>query len=220
MTSASLAFAEMIRPASIEQHGFAIIPFVLKAEEIETLLKYFIDLEPHRSRAGIRHLLRHPAVSQIANDPRMLGLAQSVLGHNAFPFRATLFEKSSEANWLITWHQDTALPLREKHEIPGWGPWSVKEGVTYAHAPAAALEQVIALRLHLDDSTDQNGPLRVIPGTHSNGVLHDYEVESIVAKSEPVTCAVAKGGVIVMRPLIIHASSKSQSDVPAACAAH
>ncbi|HET9365657.1 MAG TPA: phytanoyl-CoA dioxygenase family protein [Candidatus Angelobacter sp.] len=199
----------------IEQDGYAILANVLAPHEVEQLLVSLQDAESHhRSRAGIRHLLKHPAVSQIANDPRMLELSQSVLGHNAFPFRATLFDKSSEANWLITWHQDTALPLREKHEIPGWGPWSVKEGVTYAHAPASVLEKVVALRLHLDDSTDQNGPLRVIPGTHSNGVLHDSEVESIVAKSEPVTCTVAKGGVVVMRPLVIHASSKSQSDVP------
>jgi ectoine hydroxylase-related dioxygenase (phytanoyl-CoA dioxygenase family) len=144
----------------------------------------------------------------------MLGMAQSVLGNDAFPFKATLFDKSPDTNWLITWHQDTALPLRERIETPAWGPWSTKEGVVYAHAPASALEEVVALRLHLDDSTKDNGPLRIIPGTHRKGILTDPEVEVIVANNMAVTCLAPKGGVIVMHPLIIHASSKSQSDKP------
>lgn len=204
----------MIHLTSIDQTGFAIIPAVLKKEEIETLLENLASLESQRTRAGIRHLLGRPAIAQIATDPRMLGIAQSILGPDAFPFRATLFDKSPDANWLITWHQDTALPLQEKHEAHGWGPWSVKEGVIYAHAPAQALEKVIALRLHLDDSTVENGPLRALSGTHHGGVLTDQQVEAAASKIAPTTCIALQGGVIVMRPLIIHASSKSESAIP------
>src|SRR5262249_2437249 len=135
----------------------------------------------------------------------------AILGENALPFRATLFDKSPDSNWLITWHQDTALPLREKRESPGWGPWSVKEGVLYAHAPAAALSQVLALRLHPDDCTIDNGPLRILPGTHSMGVLNDDQVLDAAATHSPVECLVPQGGVLAMRPLIVHASSKSRS---------
>jgi ectoine hydroxylase-related dioxygenase (phytanoyl-CoA dioxygenase family) len=198
----------------VEQLGYAIVPNLLGAEEIQPLSASLESSDLPRSRAGIRHLLRHPAVAQVANNPRLLEIAQSILGENAFPFKATLFDKSSDTNWLIVWHQDTALPLQAKHETSGWGPWSVKEGVTYAHAPAMALEQVIALRLHLDDSTDENGPLRVLPGTHRKGVLSDEAVEAIVAHAAPTNCLVSRGGVILMRPLTIHASSKSQSESP------
>lgn len=167
-----------------------------------------------RSRAGARHVLRQPIVTQIAEDKRMLQLAQLVLGDSAFPFRATLFDKSPDANWLVVWHQDTALPLRDKRETSGWGPWSVKDGVRYAHAPASALEKVLALRVHLDDSTETNGPLRVIPGTHTKGVLNDEELFALDSETMPKTCTVKKGGVVAMRPLIAHASSKSQSRSP------
>jgi ectoine hydroxylase-related dioxygenase (phytanoyl-CoA dioxygenase family) len=197
----------------VEQQGYAIVPNVVTPEEAQELARHLEGSALPRSRAGIRHLLSHPAVMKVANDLRMLGVAQSILGDKAFPFKATLFDKSPDTNWLITWHQDTALPLREKHEISGWGPWSIKEGVAYAHAPAAALEKVIALRLHLDDSTNHNGPLRVVPCTHRKGVLSDQEVEIIVSNATPINCLVSKGGVIVMRPLIIHASSKSHSDI-------
>ena len=104
-------------------------------------------------------------------QPQMIDLAREVLGPDAFPFRATLFDKSPTANWLVVWHQDTALPLRERIDQPGWGPWSIKEGIDYAHAPATALSQVLALRVSCDDSTVDNGPLRVLPRTHTLGVL-------------------------------------------------
>lgn len=205
--------SHLICSAQVEQQGYAIVPNVLAPEEVRELARHLEVSDLPRSRAGIRHLLNHPAVMKAANDPRLVGIARSVLGDGAMPFKATLFDKSPETNWLITWHQDTALPLREKHEIPGWGPWSIKEGISYAHAPAIALEKVIALRLHLDDSSEENGPLRVVPGTHGKGVLSDIDVEAIVEESAPATCLVPNGGVIVMRPLIIHASSKSHSDI-------
>ena len=199
---------------NVSNDGYAILPQVLTSEEIDQLLSDLERSAAQRSRAGVRHLMTIPAVTKLANDHRMLGIAQAVLGNDALPFKATLFDKSPEANWLITWHQDTALPLCEKQEILGWGPWSTKEGVVYAHAPASALERVVALRLHFDDSNLDNGPLRVIPGSHCEGVLSDEQVEKIVDKGESVTCLVEQSGVIVMRPLIIHASSKSQSDRP------
>ena len=139
-------------------------------------------------------------------------LACSVLGPTAFPFRATLFEKSSKSNWLVVWHQDTALPLRQRSEASGWGPWSVKDSVNYAHAPAAALSQVLALRIHLDHSTAWNGPLRVLPATHTLGVLDDDRIHELVTEMTAVECLVPSGGILAMRPLLIHASSKSLAD--------
>jgi ectoine hydroxylase-related dioxygenase (phytanoyl-CoA dioxygenase family) len=198
----------------VANEGYAIVPQVVTAEEIEHLLSDLEASSAQHSRAGVRHLMRNPAVEKLAKDHRMIGLARCVLGDDAFPFKATLFDKSPDANWLITWHQDTALPLCEKVEALGWGPWSTKEGIIYSHAPASALERVVALRIHLDDSDQGNGPLRVISGSHRYGVLSDQQVETIVGKVEHVTCLIKQGGIIVMRPLIIHASSKSQSEDP------
>jgi ectoine hydroxylase-related dioxygenase (phytanoyl-CoA dioxygenase family) len=153
-------------------------------------------------------------VAELAGDPRLLALAQSVLGKSAKPYRATLFDKSPESNWLVPWHQDTVLPLRSRRAVPGWGPWSVKGGVLYANAPAAALERVIALRIHLDDSLADNGPLRVLPGTHRMGVLSQASIQALAASTPPHQCTVPAGGVISMRPLLVHASSKSVAALP------
>jgi ectoine hydroxylase-related dioxygenase (phytanoyl-CoA dioxygenase family) len=195
---------------AIEKDGFAILPRVLGNKEIERLLERISATAPRRSRAGIRHALRLSPVADLAQQPSVIECARAVLGPSAFPYRATLFDKSPKSNWLVVWHQDTALPLREHRETAGWGPWSVKEGVAYAHAPTAALEQILALRIHLDHSTTLNGPLRVLPGTHKLGVLDDDRVHELATKMPQVECPVPAGGILAMRPLLIHSSSKSQ----------
>jgi ectoine hydroxylase-related dioxygenase (phytanoyl-CoA dioxygenase family) len=151
--------------------GFAIVEAVLARTEVAELARILEKSDLDRSRADARHLMNHPAVSAVAADPRMLAIAARFLGETAIPYKATLFDKSPARNWLVSWHQDTVLPLCERREVPEWGPWSIKGGVTYALAPASALAQVVALRLHLDDSRADNGPLRVLPGTHTLGLL-------------------------------------------------
>jgi ectoine hydroxylase-related dioxygenase (phytanoyl-CoA dioxygenase family) len=191
--------------------GFDIIPGVLSSAEIDVLDSGLAAWPVKRSRAGVRHLLACPAVASIARDPRLLAIARRVLGADALPFGATLFDKSAEANWLVVWHQDTALPLRERRDAPGWGPWSTKEGVTYAHAPASALSRVVALRIHLDDSTEMNGPLRVLPGSHTLGVLSDPEIQNLAGEVPAHACVAPSGSIVMMRPLLVHASSKVAS---------
>lgn len=203
-----------IRREEIEERGFSIVPQLLEEEEVDRLLEQLSQAPLQRTRAGARHALSHRGVAALAEDSRLLELVRQVLGVSALPFRATLFDKSEDANWLVVWHQDTALPLQHRREVPGWGPWSVKSGVSYAHAPEDALTQVLALRIHLDDSTDENGPLRVLPGSHRMGVLSDDSIEAMTAQLDPVECLVPRGGVLLMRPLIVHSSSKSITKAP------
>ena len=198
--------------ALVARDGFAIIPDVVDDAELSLVLQKLSTPSLRRSRAGIRHLMSNPDVAALALDQRLLGIASEILSTEAFPFRATLFDKSPDANWLVVWHQDTALPLRCRKEAPGWGPWSVKEGINYAHAPTHALDRVIALRLHFDDSHIHNGPLRVLVGTHKLGVLTDEEVLQLSRERVPVDCLARLGGVLAMRPLLIHSSPKSQNE--------
>jgi len=194
--------------------GFAILPERVSRQCVDSLLNQVDQRSTRRTRAGVRHAMGLRPVAALTRHTELMQLARQVLGQDAFPFRATLFNKSPESNWLVVWHQDTALPLQGRSELPGWGPWSVKEEIHYAHAPASALSQVLALRVHLDDSTRDNGPLRVLPGTHQLGVLTDDAIHNLARRIDPVECVVAKGGVVAMRPLLIHASSKSQAALP------
>ena len=197
----------------IADAGYSITEGVLSAEECSALIAAVSREVRPRGRAGARHLMTVPEVAALAADPRLLGLAAAALGGRAIPFRATLFAKSARANWLVVWHQDTALPLQARVEADEWGPWSTKAGVLYAHAPAWALDRVVALRVHVDASTSDNGPLRVIPGSHRAGVMPDEKVFGVAHQQESSECTVGRGGVLAMRPLLIHASSKMRRDL-------
>lgn len=155
-----------------------------------------------------------PQIEQLARDTRLLTFCKQIAGKPLVPYKATLFEKSGKANWLVAFHQDTALPLEASVVGEGWGPASKKEGVTFVHAPTWALSQILALRIHLDDSTHLNGPLRVIPNSHHRRIQTGDEFERATASESAVECTVGRGGVIAMSPLLLHASSKAIEDVP------
>jgi ectoine hydroxylase-related dioxygenase (phytanoyl-CoA dioxygenase family) len=199
---------------ALDLDGFAVVAEKLSPVELGRLLVELERSSLRGSRAGIRHALRDPAIARLAWEPRLIKCAREVLGGDAVPFSATVFDKSRAANWLVRWHQDRALPVRGRREAPGWSAWSVKDGIPYANAPADILSKILALRVHLDDSTDKNGPLRVLPGTHRLGVLGGDEIRGLAAERSAVQCVVAKGGILAMRPLVVHASSKLQGDIP------
>jgi hypothetical protein len=195
----------------MDDRGYRIVEGVFTDEELAPIVAALDGHLATRSRAGARHVLAMPEIRTLAGDPRLMDVAAGFVGA-AQPFRATLFDKSASANWLVVWHQDTALPMRARADAAGWGPWSTKAGIVYAHAPAAALARIVALRVSLDPSTDANGPLRVLPGTHTHGLLDDAAVEGYARAVAPVSCTVGAGGVVAMRPLVLHASSKSTSE--------
>jgi ectoine hydroxylase-related dioxygenase (phytanoyl-CoA dioxygenase family) len=197
----------------IDRDGYAVREGVLSPTECAAILAD-IALAADIGRAGVRNLMRYAQVAQLANDARLLLLAEELTGLRLMPFKAILFNKTGKANWLVAWHQDTALPVEKEVTADGWGPISTKEGVIFSHAPADALNQILALRIHLDASTSANGPLRVIPGSHGNRISDDAELRKIVDTGPHVELTVGLGGVIAMSPMLVHASSKSLRSDP------
>jgi hypothetical protein len=194
--------------------GYSIHDQVFDRSEMITAVAALAGADMLRTKAGARHVLAVPVIRSLATDPRMMRLAAGFVGAAPVAFRATLFDKSPTSNWLVVWHQDTALPMKSRVDDAAWVSWSLKAGVLYAHAPAWALETIVALRLSLDDSTLTNGPLRVLPNTHLRGVLTDSQIQELAREVAPVDCVAAAGGVVAMRPLTVHASSKSSDDQP------
>lgn len=195
-------------------NGYSIHERVFDRAEMAAAIEALARADMVRTKAGARHVLGVPMVRALAADPRMIRLAAQFVGPAPVQFRATLFDKSPTSNWLVVWHQDTALPMKTRVDDPTWLSWSTKAGVLYAHAPAWALETVVALRLSLDDSTLTNGPLRVLPNTHLKGLLTHDQIQELARQVAPIDCVAAAGGVVAMRPLTVHASSKSIDDRP------
>lgn len=161
---------------------------------------------------ALRNLLEDmPAVAALADAPEVRALVAPVLGPDCFPVRGILFDKTPEANWNVVWHQDLSIAVRERREVDGFGPWSEKAGVIHVQPLARVLERMLTVRLHLDDCDETNGPLLVLPGSHRNGRLTAPEIQRQRALTPGVACPVPSGGALLMRPLLLHASSASQS---------
>ena len=157
---------------------------------------------------GVRGLLQaSQAVRELARSPEIRALVTPTLGESAFAVRGILFDKTPDANWLVPWHQDLTIAVRERSDVPGFGPWSVKAGIVHVQPPAALLERMLTVRLHLDDCTEASGPLRVLPGSHRHGRLGVSEIAQWREAVTEVNCPVPSGGALLMRPLLLHASS-------------
>jgi ectoine hydroxylase-related dioxygenase (phytanoyl-CoA dioxygenase family) len=194
--------------------GFWIKQDIFSDAECASLLECLSWNSLARSRAGKRNLMAVYEIRRIALDERLIQIGQDGTRTRLIPYKATLFEKTGKANWLVAFHQDTALPLEKETRLEGWGPSSTKEGIIFSHAPTWALSQILAIRIHLDPSTNLNGPLRVIPNSHHKRITDDAEFDRFIKTGNEVQCLVGKGGVIAMSPLLIHASSKSVNDAP------
>jgi len=102
---------------SLDGRGFEVMPKFLPATTISLVVDSLSKSLITRSRAGMRHALHVPAVRSLAESEGLVELAIQAVGQDAFPFRATLFDKSAQSTWLVVWHQDTALPLRERQNV-------------------------------------------------------------------------------------------------------
>jgi hypothetical protein len=125
--------------------------------------------------------------------------------------QCTFFNKSRANNWFVAFHQDRSIPVGSQVPADEWPGWSRKEGMIFVHGPDELLGQMIALRLHVDDSTTDNGALRVIPDSYRTGTLSPEAIQALRDSSDVRQLTVAKGGVVAMRPLLLHASSKSHT---------
>lgn len=204
---------------ALERDGFAIVPGVLGAEEVERLRAAVGPLAAsvapgalrrRESHYGARDLLRLvPDMRRLARSPEVRRLVDAVLGPEAFPVRGLLFDKTPEANWSVPWHRDLTIAVRERRDVPGYGPWTVKVGVPHVQPPLEVLRGMLTVRLHLDDCGPEHGPLAVLPGSHATAGQGGEADRRLRLRAPAVTCPVSQGDVLLMRPLILHASGSA-----------
>ena len=204
--------------ADINEKGFAIIPAVIDRVTIAQVISALERRErnaPGGGLAGIRNpSATIPDIARLAHSDAVQGLAERILGVPPLLVRSLLFDKQLGANWSVAWHQDITVAVRQRKEVAGFGAWSEKAGIVHAQAPASLLERMITVRVHLDECGLENGPLKVLPGSHLHGILDRRHIDECRRCIPERVCAVPSGGVLAMRPLLLHASA------PAALPSH
>jgi ectoine hydroxylase-related dioxygenase (phytanoyl-CoA dioxygenase family) len=194
--------------------GFRIVPGVFGAREVAGLVAALETAKMDRATRGIdtfgaRNLLGVPAICALAASPALRDILEPEIGPDFLAVRGLFFDKTPGANWPVAWHQDLTLAVSVKRDIDGWTNWSTKAGVHHVQPPVAVLERMATLRVMLDDCGPDNGPLRVVAGSHALGRLSRARIAALTARAEDCCCEA--GAVMMMRPLLLHASSAARA---------
>jgi hypothetical protein len=120
---------------------------------------------------GKRCLLDEPSVLKTAAILRENLVCDGLLSISSRAVQSIAFDKNAATNWKVSWHQDVMFPFAVPTHSPEFDLPSRKDGVDYARPPRWVLEEMVAVRLHFDDCDHSNGPLKVSPGSHVDGIL-------------------------------------------------
>lgn len=196
----------------LTDEGFCILYHVFTQHEVnqmKSMLQAYCEARPEDTYA-IRNLLQEmPGLKSLVLNSNLLTILDTI-DPALFLTKAIYFDKTQESNWYVTWHQDIVVNVNEKIETSGFTGWTKKFGVHGVVPPDEYLKNTVTVRIHLDDTDETNGALKVIPGSH-NKKLSDDEIGLITQNSTPYTCEVQARGIQIMKPLLLHASSKATS---------
>lgn len=202
----------------LTEKGFEIVADAVMDAEVLDILRTLKNMESAAGRPSEDrvHALRNlfqamPEVRALAASSSIRALVEPYLGGGCFAVRAIFFDKLPSANWRVPWHQDLSIAVSQRRESAGFGPWSIKAGVPHVQAPVSLLERMLTVRLHLDPCSHANGPLRVLPGTHRLGRLEPLQIARLRSEVTEFVCEVERGGALLMRPLLLHASAPAVS---------
>ncbi len=196
------------RKERLDRDGFVLVPGVLSAAECERLRSL---IEPAAvGKPGSRTLLREPWCRELAHRLAERSELGGLLAAGVVPWQATVFDKSIETNWLVPFHRDLSVPVARRVDHPALRGWSEKEGLWFVQPPTDDLRRMTAVRVHLDSSGEQDGALRVVPGSHQ---VPDPTTDRLAEPdagdaAAAVVVAARTGDVLALSPLLLHASSK------------
>ncbi len=160
---------------------------------------------------AIRQFLKEvPDVRKLVFNKRLKDIIGQLFGNSYFVVKSIYFDKPPQSNWFVACHQDLTISVKDRTDTPGFGPWTVKQGQFAVQPPLDILEDNFTIRVHLDDTDEGNGALKVILGSHLKRIYRPETVDRCV--EQEVSCAVKKGGIMIMRPLLLHASSRTNNE--------
>ena len=200
----------------VAENGFAVVPNVISPSLVTALIGVVETADFARSMRGddvfgARNILDVPEIAALAAEPALTELVKTIIGPDTRTVRGTFFDKTPGANWPVAWHQDLTLAVAKRVEFDGWTNWSIKAGVHHVQPPADILERMVTLRIQLDDSDADNGPLRVRPGTHRLGRIKADRLKPLRNEIAEQSCLAPAGSALAFKPLLLHASSAAKA---------
>ncbi|MCD0467896.1 phytanoyl-CoA dioxygenase family protein [Flavobacterium sp. ENC] len=203
----------------INTKGFTIIDHVFTESEIENLISLIENATENKTENttfrksqdlfAIRQFHKEiPDTLDFIFNQNLKNIIENTFGKGYFITKSIYFDKPEKSNWFVAYHQDLTISVNKKIEIENFENWTVKQNQFAVQPPTAILEQNFTIRIHLDTTTKENGALKVINNSHSKGI---FRVENLEIQNETI-CEVDKGGIMIMKPLLFHASNKTTNN--------
>ena len=203
---------------NIFDKGFSVFENIYTEDEIENIIKTINKADQSnntfRKTAGLfamRQFLNEvPDAKPLIFNQKLKTLIDDLFGPGHFVVKSIYFDKPQKSNWFVAWHQDQSISVNKKTDTAGYSSWTVRQGQIAVQPPLEILENNFTIRIHLDKTDEQNGALKVVPGSHLKGVQRAENIDWSVDPA--VTCNVNAGGIMMMRPLLMHASDRTTSN--------
>ncbi len=201
----------------LNKNGYSILTDLYSDNEISKILACIENAEQNeesfmktKDLFAIRQLIKNiPELGHLLFNKKLTELLSELSEFECFLTKAIYFDKPSESNWFVAYHQDLSISVDKKTELDDYSNWTFKKGQYGVQPPIQILEDTITIRIHLDKTDKNNGALKVIPKSHSNGIIRtdskDWNIEN------EFVCEVEKGGVMLMKPLTLHASNRTSN---------
>ena len=195
----------------LEEKGFHIINNIYSVQEVNKIIEV-LGSQGIESRFGVREFLfHHPEIAKKVFNANLLKVIKKISPNCTKSIKSIYFDKPPHANWIVNWHQDLTINLKRKKDVPNYKNWRSNSERTIVQPNIQLLENIFTIRIHLDDCTKENGALRVIENSHQEGVI---EIKDWVKNKvgEERICEVKKGGILIMKPLILHSSKRTENE--------
>lgn len=204
-----------IHKTEISNKGFTIINDVFSEKEINQIINVIgsIDTSKETFRKSedlfaIRQFLKEvPESHQFIFNDNVNKIINEIFGNDYFVVKSIYFDKPEKSNWYVSYHQDLTISVDKKLDLNGYAPWTTKQNQFAVQPPIYYLKNIFTIRIHLDDTDENNGALKVVPNSHSKEIYRPETIDWNVETEE--ICSVNKGGIMIMKPLILHGSNRT-----------
>lgn len=197
----------------IETEGFAVIENIYSHTEVEKILELIdaVDTSKETFRKSkdlfaIRQFLKEiPQVKTLVFNKKLQNVIINLFGDDFFVVKSIYFDKPAKSNWYVPYHQDLTISVDKKvADLESYTSWTTKQNQFAVQPPIQILENIFTVRIHLDETNENNGALKVLPKSHLNGVCSERNLEI-----EETFCNVNLGGIMIMKPLLFHSSERT-----------
>ncbi|WP_449401136.1 phytanoyl-CoA dioxygenase family protein [Chryseobacterium wanjuense] len=199
----------------IKENGFTVINNIFSDEEIEKIVEVIQNIDTSKETFrksedlfAIRQFLKEiPEVKDLIFNDKIKNVVKEIFGEKYFVVKSIYFDKPEKSNWYVAYHQDLTISVDKKLELPNFGSWTTKQNQFAVQPPLNILENIFTIRIHLDNTDEKNGALKVVTKSHAKGIYRPETIDWNVETEE--ICKVEKGGIMIMKPLILHGSNRT-----------